>query len=163
LGGEASEILQILAEDSDPTALAEAYANQMGVFFSGIYKEGSPWSGGSNVFVTVPYRTEFPFITIAGMAMNTNDGFVALNGVRIVPGMVITGPMYDAGSEINNELCESIPGPACPVESGNVRSAGGEGFVHVHRGFFGIGGDLAVDEYAWSNPVMLVEFMDPFA
>jgi hypothetical protein len=162
LGEAPSENLQILAEDADPSPMAKAYADQEGVFFSGIYKQGSPWGGGMNVFVTCPFRPEFPFITIAGMAMNTNDGFIALNGVRIVPNLVVTGPMYDAGSEINDELCTSIPGPACPSKSGNVRSKRGEGFVHVHRGFVGIG-DLSADEYDWRNPAIIVEFMVPFS
>jgi hypothetical protein len=162
LGEAPSQTLRILAEDGDATPMAKDYADQEGVFFSGIYNEGSPWGGGTHFFVTCPYRQEFPFVTIAGMAVNTNDGFIALNGVRIVPNMVVTGPMYDAGSEKNNELCASIPGPACPSDSGNVRSEGGEGFVHIHRGFFGVG-NLSKDEYDWRNPVMLVEFVDPFA
>lgn len=162
LGEEPSVALQILAENGDPTPLAEAYANAEGVFFSGIYTEGAPWGGGMNIFITVPYRPLFPYLTIATMAINTNDAFVALNGVRIVPNLVLTGPAYDAGSEINNELCGSMPGPACTnIDDGNVRSGDSEGFVHVHRGFFGVG-DLRQQNYDWRNPMLRVEMMDPF-
>ena len=161
LGGPASVALSILAENGDPTPLAEAYANQEGVFFSGIYDEGAPWDGGGQIFITFPYRDTYPYITIAGKALNTNDGFVALNAVRIFPGLVINVPVYDAGSEINNENCTSIPGPACPADTGNVRSGDGEGFVHVHRGFFGIG-DLPPYIYDWRNPLIRVEMMSPF-
>jgi len=163
LGIEASVNLQILAETGDPTPLAEVYADAEGVFFSGIYTEGSPWGGGGDIFITVPYRRDqFPFLTIAGMALNTNDGFIALNGVRIIPDLIITGPMYDAGSELNDEDCRSVPGPACPSDSGNVRSGNGEGFVHIHRGFFGLNPDLPASEYDWNNPVIRVELIDPF-
>jgi hypothetical protein len=64
--------------------------------------------------------------------------------------------IYDAGSENNNELCSSIPGRACPGESGNVHSGDGEGVVHVHRGFFGIG-NLRQADYDWRNPMVMVE------
>ena len=115
LGTEPSVNLQILAETGDPTPLAEVYANAEGVFFSGIYTEGSPWMGGNDIFITIPYLGDlFPYLTIASMALNTNDGFVALNGVRIIPDLIITGPIYDAGSEVNDEDCRSVPGPACP-------------------------------------------------
>ncbi|CAB9500583.1 Spondin_N [Seminavis robusta] len=160
LGDEPRQTLQILAENGDPEPMAEAYADGEGVFFSGIYTEGSPWGGGMDIFVTLPYRPLFPYLTIAGMALNTNDGFVALNGVRIIPNLVITGPMYDAGSEVNNEQCAAIPGSACDDDD-NVRAGNGEGFVHVHRGIFGIA-DLKANEYDWKNPVMRVEMMNPF-
>ena len=163
LGTEPSVNLQILAETGDPTPLAEVYANAEGVFFSGIYTEGSPWAGGADIFITIPYLGDaFPYLTIAGMALNTNDGFIALNGIRIIPDLIVTGPMYDAGSENNDEDCRSVPGPACPQDSGNVRSGNGEGFVHVHRGFFGLNPDLPANRYDWKNPVMRVELMDPF-
>lgn len=162
LGEPPSVALSILAENGDPTPLAKAYAGQKGVFFSGIYNEGAPWMGGGKIYITLPYRAAYPYLTIASKALNTNDGFVALNGVRIFPGLVVNGPMYDSGSEINNENCTSIPGPACDSVTGNVRSERGEGFVYVHRGFFGIGGELAQYIYDWKNPVVRVEMMSPY-
>ena len=33
--------------------------------------------------------------------------------------MTIFVPGYDAGTEMNNELCSFIPGPACAPDSGN--------------------------------------------
>ena len=65
-------------------------------------------------------------------------------------------PAYDAGTEENDELCTSIPGPACGG-TGLEASGNGEGFIHVHRGFFGIG-DLEQAEYDWRNPVMAASF-----
>ena len=57
------------------------------------------------------------------------------------------------GTEINNELCSHIPGPACDATSGNQQAEPGEGFIHVHRGFRGVGPDLAAEVYDWRNPV----------
>jgi len=162
LGSTPSVALQILAENGDPGPLAEAYGSTEGVFFSGIYAEGAPWTGGNDIFITLPYESFFPYVTIASKALNTNDGFVALNAVRIIPNLVLTGPMYDAGSEINNEECSSIPGPACPNDSGNVRSGNGEGFVVVHRGLHGLTKELPASEYDWRNPLIRIEMINPF-
>lgn len=160
LGEGASVPLSILAENGDPEVLAEAYAEQEGVFYAGTYDEGAPWNGGSVIYVRLPYTRRYPFLTFASMAMNTNDGFIAVNGARIFPGLTITGPCYDAGTEVNNENCTSIPGPACASVTGNLRSFFGEGFVHVHRGFYGIGQELADFVYDWRNPMMRVEMME---
>lgn len=161
LGSAPSVALQILAENGDPGPLAEAYGSAEGVFFSGIYTEGAPWMGGNDIFITLPYESFFPYVTIASKALNTNDGFVALNAVRIIPNLALTGPMYDAGSEINNEQCSSIPGPACPKNSENIRSGNGEGFVMVHRGFHGLTKELPATEYDWRNPLIRIEMINP--
>jgi hypothetical protein len=113
----------------------------------------------------VTTSAEYPLVTIASMFVNTNDGFVSLNGRTLSPGDRITVAGYDAGSEENNEECISIPGPACAPDSGNVRSGNGEGYVHVHRGFHGIGSavgtnsgnPLREDRYDWRNGMMVVE------
>jgi len=87
---------------------------------------------------------------------------VALNSQRVDAG-VYNSPGYDSGTERNNESCSSIPGPACPRDDPdvpiNAASGDGEGFVHVHRGFFGIGDDGILGEagYDWRNPMMRVE------
>lgn len=64
----------------------------------------------------------------------------------------------DAGSEENNELCKSIPGPACAADSGNEASGNGEGFVHVHPGIHGLG-DLADGRYDWRNPMVQIKVL----
>ena len=92
------------------------------------------------------------------MAINTNDCFVGAAGILLEDGLELYLPGLDAGSEENNELCNSIPGPACAdIDTDNVRSGNGEGFVHVHRGFFGVGPDLSQVGYDWRNPMLKVE------
>ena len=68
--------------------------------------------------------------------------------------------MY-AGTEVNNELCSHIPGPACSATSGNAEQEPGEGFVHIHRGFYGIGGELSAAGYNWQNPVAEIYISNP--
>jgi len=98
-------------------------------------------------------------LSLAAMLIPTNDAFVALNAVALpLPGQ---GPQtmrpiaYDAGSEVNDELCSSIPGPLfpeCGGSGGGARVGGGEGFVHVHRGMHGIG-SFKASQRDWRNPV----------
>jgi hypothetical protein len=156
-GKQSSEALARLAEHGDNSQLVEHYTkNDIGVSSVEVFTTGAPFFGGDVFQIEVETSIEFPLVTIATMAINTNDCFIALNGVFPHPGLVIDLPGMDSGSEENNENCSSIPGPGCAdVDGGNVDSGNGEGFVHVHRGVHGIG-DLAAAEYDWRNPMMTV-------
>ena len=133
------------------------YTGALGVLSATAFETGSPYFGGkAPATISVTRSSKYPLITIATMALNTNDCFVALNGAMLSRGMIVDLPGLDAGVEENNELCTSIPGPACPTDSGNVESGNGEGFVHIHRGFFGVGGTLSEANYDWKNPMMRI-------
>jgi hypothetical protein len=105
-----------------------------------------------------PWRDRF---SIAAMLIPTNDAFMALNAVPLpLPGQSAkhTAVAYDAGSEVNDELCASIPGPLfieCGGPGGGARAGNGEGFVHVHRGMHGVG-DFKAIARDWRNPVATV-------
>ena len=131
----------------------EAY-HEVGVAFAFI--EGAPFFGGDVAEIAIPYDKDYPYLTVASMAINTNDCFVGLNGVPMISGYYWDGVGYDAGTEENNELCVSIPGPGCDGETGNEASGNGEGYVHVHRGMHGIG-DLSASGYDWRNPMVKFE------
>lgn len=156
-GQPSSSALAILAENGDPSSLVNLYTqNSNGVLSVAAFSEGAPYVGGETFQMEVQVSTDYPLVTIATMAINTNDCFTAINGMQLSPGMVLDVPGLDAGSEENNESCNSIPGPGCASISGsNFRSLNGEGFVHVHRGFFGIG-DLPADRIDWRNPMMRI-------
>jgi hypothetical protein len=52
------------------------------------------------------------YLSLAAMVFPTNDGFVALNGVALPTGKAVAeyySPVYDSGSELNDELCGNIP------------------------------------------------------
>jgi len=96
-------------------------------------------------------------ISLAGMLIPTNDGFVALNGVRTSGGSVTYFAFaYDSGTELNTESCSDIPGPGLPFPgpecSGGATVGQGEGYVYVHNGIQGIDG-LKPWERDWHNPV----------
>jgi hypothetical protein len=98
-------------------------------------------------------------LSVAAMLIPTNDAFVAVNAAALpLPGQgtqTMRPIAYDAGSEVNDELCSSTPGPLfaeCGGSGGGGRVGGGEGFVHVHRGVHGIG-NFRPSERDWRNPV----------
>lgn len=98
-------------------------------------------------------------LSLAAMLIPTNDAFVSLDAVQLPypgwPAQTYTARAYDAGSEVNDELCTSIPGPffaECGGSGGGAKVNGGEGFVHVHRGIHGVG-NLKASERDWRNPV----------
>jgi hypothetical protein len=170
MGEPASKSLAILAEDGNPDALVSTFKHEDGV--DKAFRVNGPVLSGAYREFDVYLSAKHPYLTLGAMAINTNDCFVALNGVKIGQrGSVFNLPGLDAGSESNNELCASIPGPACAPDSGNVRSGGGEGFVHVHRGFHGVnegrphlttnelganGQPLSAVGYDWRNPMVRV-------
>lgn len=116
-------------------------------------------------------------LSIVGMMLPTNDGFIGLNGWTI-PTEAGTYHIYlnayDAGTEANNELVlegSGAPGtlgiPAAPGEGAGMMGTGvtteeTNMMVHVHRGSLGDddaeGGtsDLNNTVHRWLNPVAKV-------
>jgi hypothetical protein len=101
--------------------------------------------------------TRFGRLNLASMLLPTNDGFVATNGKRVPTGnrsTVLRLQAYDAGTEINDEACTSIPGPPCMGQGFNAED--GEGFVAAHAGIHGEA-ELGRQAYNWGEPVAIVK------
>ena len=163
-GWPSSPALAMLAETGSPMQLLQKYEGATGVFSVVEIDDFRPlcsqeFCKDNIAEIQVTTTVDFPLVTIASKAVNTNDCFVAILGLMVNEAKTVFLDGLDAGSEENNENCISIPGPACALVEGNVASGNGEGFVHVHRGFHGIG--TLVDEpgYDWRNPMMKVEVM----
>ena len=159
LGKPASIELVTLAEEGNPAPLAAALAALPG---TGQVVTGSGLTNpGASTTLVVVGRRGFGFLSVAAMLIPTNDGFFALNGVALPRGndmLTLTAPAYDAGSERNDELCVSIPGPffaECGGSGGGGKPGGGEGYVHIHAGIHGIG-NLPAATRDWRNPVALI-------
>lgn len=153
LGHPASTELAALAEGGDIMPLNDLLLSNSNVIGTN-HSEGL-LEPGQTVTVMVPVGNANQ-ISLAAMILPTNDGFIALNGVEVPRAgsqtFMVNG--YDAGSEPNDELCISIPGPLCGGEGGSP-DADGEGFVHVHAGIHGVG-DLDAADYDWRNPMAMV-------
>lgn len=146
-GSAASEELETIAESGNGAPLAaslDAYDVQ-GLGFIG--------PGGSDT-AFVKTKGGYKSVSLASMLIPTNDTFLALNGVEGPRGnktINISVVAYDAGTELNDELCASLPGPGCGGDPGPV-SDNGEGYIYISNGIRGVG-DLNADELDFNNPV----------
>jgi len=154
LGAPASPQLVQIAENGEAQPLVDLFNANDNVENAMIATQGG-LPGGASATFEVETTKDAKYLSLASMAIHTNDCFVGVNGVKLYDGLTMMLPGLDAGSEENNELCTSIPGPACG-ETGNVPSGSGEGFVHVHRGFFGLD-TLPADRYDWRNPMLMMK------
>ena len=156
LGEPASEELIAIAEGGDTQPFQDKLLGS-GMGYDAV-STGAPLLPGESVTVTVKTNGRFNHVSLAAMLLPTNDGFVAINGMRLPYRMNTTVvPGYDAGSEINDELCDNIPGPHCGGSPFSVED--GEGYVHIHNGIHGIGGELSASDYDWKNPVAYVKIV----
>jgi hypothetical protein len=162
LGDPASAELETLAETGDPRLLAEWLRANPDV--KAVSSTGGVLEPGESVSVRVrTARHGFHRISLVSKLLPTNDGFLALNGARgplRLRGKRFVSPAYDAGTEVNDELCSSIPSPDCGGNGGEDE----EFVVHVHSGIHGVG-HIIPARRDWRNPVALIrvrlEFIDP--
>jgi hypothetical protein len=146
-GSEASSELETIAETGNPMPLAESLDSYDHAVL------GFIGPGGSD-YVEIGTKGSYKYVTVAAMLIPTNDTFMALNGVRGPDGnktISFVVPAYDAGTELNDELCVSLPGPGCGGDPG-PDSDNGEGYVYISGGIRGVG-DLDADMLDWNNPV----------
>jgi hypothetical protein len=155
VGQPASEQLEALAEEGNTVPFQEALASIRGVH--GITVGGGLLAPGQTTTMKVKGH-RYDRVSLAAMLIPTNDGFVALSGAGpFGPRPHSTyAPAYDAGTEMNDEACASIPGPSyeeCGGPGGGGAPAGGEeGYVRIHEGIHGVG-DFLASTRDWRNPV----------
>lgn len=150
LGQAPSDALAMMAEGGDTGPLVTELST------SGQLHDNTSAPGllgpGESITLEINTQKGYDHISVAGMLIPTNDAFVALNSVKAPKGrhaLTVYVPVYDAGSEINDELCSNIPGPYCG--GAGYSPDPGEDFVHVHAGIHG-GGSLDPAEFDWRNP-----------
>jgi len=175
VGTEASANLQAMAEGGDISGLVDALqaagANYVADPAGGLLAPGESASAKLELYGFSRRR-----LSVVGMLLPTNDGFVGLDSLHIprrhgVYTYYLYG--YDAGTEANDEIINGggapgVPGiPADPGGNGGINGTGAAGAdhnnaVHVHRGVMGdadpTGGisDLDSSVHHWQNPVARV-------
>ncbi len=159
-GAPASPELATLAEEGDTAPLAGLLQTLRGV--RDVVSGSGLLNPGASITLNITGRGSSDKISVAAMLIPTNDAFVAVNGVKAPKQNrteIVMAPAYDSGSEINDELCASIPGPdfsECGGPGGGGMPSGGEeGFVHIHSGIHGVG-DFSSARRDWNNPVARV-------
>jgi hypothetical protein len=154
LGDPAMEELAALAEGGATDPLVELIDGRYpSVVFDG------PILPGASASETVEMG-RFRLITVAGMLVTTNDAFFAARDIWFLGrrNVTVEAVAYDAGSEINSEDCQDIPGPPCGAPPNDHPDIEAEGYVHVHAGIHGFNpeGDVSSLNPAvsdWNNPV----------
>ena len=161
LGQPASDQIAELAESGSTAGLEALLASVPNLVLDtastgpALPDSGGLLGPGDSVTIEIVARGQFSRLSFAGMLIPSNDSFVALNNMQLPRfNRTYTAIAYDAGSEINDELCANIPGPFCKGEG--VSAEDGEGFVHVSSGVHGIA-DLDAAVFDWRNPVALIE------
>ncbi len=155
LGSPASEDLSTVAESGDTGPMMATLDNDPEIV--DVQSSGAALAPGESVTVIVRAGHGAKRISVVSMLLPTNDGFFALDSVRVPRHRSATyfSPGYDSGSEFNDESCaNSIPGPPglCGGEGVSAEADTDEGYVHIHRGMHGIA-DLEASTYDWRNPV----------
>ncbi|MEE9328413.1 MAG: spondin domain-containing protein [Cocleimonas sp.] len=175
-GSAASAHLQAMAEGGDTSALI------MDLDAAGaLHDSAAGLLAPGHSFTSVEINTDGTsnnYLSIVGMVLPSNDGFVGVNSWHIpsAPGTYMMPALaYDAGTEANDELLgldsPGAPGnpglPAAPSGRGGLGGTGAAGVdtnqsVHIHRGILGDtnaeGGSSDLDSrvHRWLNPVARV-------
>ena len=156
LGSPASSQLRTLAEEGNVAPMTALLRSNPDV--RDVVNSGALLNPGKSVTQRVRTRGSFDNVSVAAMLIPTNDAFFSVNDLEGPNGedvITVFSPAYDAGTEINDELCHSIPGPnfvECGGPGGGAAPGGGEGYVHIHAGIRGIG-NLIAPLRDWRNPV----------
>ena len=152
LGAPASPELEIMAESGNTAPLTASLVNSGKTL--DVARATGALPPGQSVSLMVKMDEDHEYISVTSMLVPSNDAFFAVNGMRVGKakrGVTVYSPAYDAGSEINDELCVSIPGPGFVCSGEGTNTETGEGFVHVSPGIQGIA-DLDAAKFDWRNP-----------
>ncbi len=171
VGTAATPELQAMAEGGSIDGLvalaSAANASNMpnpagGLLAPGAKTSVMQWDTGSN-----------GYLSIVGMVLPSNDGFVGLNSWKIPTAKgkyTVMLNAYDAGTEANDEIVNGGGTPGAPGIPANPGANGGTGAtgvtsteanqtVHIHRGVIGdteeFSGPSDLDSriHRWLNPV----------
>lgn len=160
IGEAASEALEKMAEGGDGSALLNLKKNNPQ------FKADAPLLPGASLEFTLQSSRHFrKNLSVAGMLVNTNDGFSGINGVELSEmesgqTIVLYSYAYDAGSELNSELAGTIPGPADNGEGFNAARDDVTPVVTFHGGIVSTADNFANSTLSYAdkfdNPVLRI-------
>ncbi len=164
VGSAASTELEYIAEGGSNRQLIDSLVNEDASTASGTAAIGP--GGSETISITASESTQ-TLLTVATMLVNTNDAFsgitsIDISGLAKGDTMTMHARVYDAGTEINDEMAGSIPGP--------VSGGTGEGFnaarsditdtVRSHGGVVSADDGLSASgldqSHRFDNPGMIV-------
>ncbi len=164
LGGSASVALEKLAESGESTDFIETARQHNDAVMSDSLSNSVIMPGADATMTYEVAHSDDLRLSLATMLANTNDAFAGVNNLQI--GMLQVGESVkimasalDAGTESNDELAGTIPGPA-GGGTGFDASRNDVDFVFVHAGVIshddGLDGSALDESHRWSGPVARV-------
>ena len=161
LGASASVALEKLAEGGNNSMLLSEANTHTSVLTSVSGKGILTPSASETITTSVSDNTGLQ-VSMAGMLINTNDGFVAMfgfdiSGLAIGDSQTVFLPAFDAGTEANTETTASLPsqgGIGFDVARNDVD------FISMHRGVITADDGLTTSalnaSHRFDNPVVKV-------
>ncbi len=158
LGTPAAPQLKALAEQGNTAPFVQLLTGNAAV--TQVLPGGGLTHPGDHRTFMIEARPAHDRLSLAAMLIPTNDTFVAVDSVDLPESFaekVVYAVAYDAGTEVNDQLCASIPDPGigyaeCNGSSGGAIAGNGEGYVYVSGGIHGAG-DFKAPLRDWRNPV----------
>jgi hypothetical protein len=143
----ASHELRLIAEDGNNGPAATRATNSRRVF--DVQTAAGGILPGDSVTVTLR-SPRSARLSLAGMLVQTNDGFVGVDSLRLNGKSARTWDLkaLDAGTEANNEMAAYVPGPPF---GGTMRDPTHQRITY-HPGIQG-GADIDPATYGWTGPV----------
>lgn len=173
-GEAASDGIVAIAEDGNPEVAFGALEALIGSGVTDVVNVGQPLTLAGTTFGDFSDSVTFTItaypgdrLSLAGMLICSNDGFVGINSIRLPRGDRTTyARAYDAGAEINTERSEDIVDPCSllgPVvldgdDNGNENAAvDANGAITRHRGI--VGESDLLTAHNWQRNVLQVDLV----
>ncbi|WP_394174756.1 spondin domain-containing protein [Thalassotalea litorea] len=159
IGESANDAMENLAESGDNSQVLD-----LGVVLAGSSGADILMPGNTETIDVMVTDTAPMYLSAATMLVNTNDAFTGINALDISQltaneSISMVMGSYDAGTEKNSELAETIPGPAAGGEGYNAERDDVD-FVSAHPGVVtmddGLTQSVLTQAHRFDNPTIRV-------
>lgn len=160
VGESASIELEHLAEGGSNAELI-ALSDSVEDIEQGISGNGLLLPGHSDEVSITLNPNEYGYVSVASMLVNTNDAFIGETGLSLKSLAVgetfeMTMNVWDSGTELNDELAATIPGPAGGGEGFNAARNDTDDSVSFHSGVIsqddGLANSALASNHRFLNP-----------
>ncbi|TKB45742.1 spondin domain-containing protein [Thalassotalea mangrovi] len=159
IGESANDAMENLAESGDKSQVLE-----LDVVLASSSGADILMPGSSETIEVVVADIEPVYLSAATMLVNTNDAFTGINALDVShlamnESISLVMGSYDAGTEKNSEIAETIPGPAAGGEGFNAERDDVD-FVAAHPGVVsmddGLTQSVLTQAHRFDNPTIRV-------
>jgi hypothetical protein len=155
VGEPAHQAVMDVAEDALTATGTSIFRTVGGV--ETVIEAGTPIAPGSQVSFEITSDGDARYLSLVTMLVNTNDAFTGLDAIHLTGGTkTYRVYAYDAGTEVNDQLRASIPGPCCNdlTRAGTTENNP----ITRHTGILASTGDLTPEIWGWNvnQPVALI-------